>query len=83
MLLLVILSIIPKLPLFLFWNPNFTQISNQKKKKKQSWSWRRISLHFMLFPRQLQETQEKNHRTGSSGPSFFSFPPNFNQPTTK
>ena len=32
MLLLVILSIIPKLPLFLFWNPNFTQISNQKKK---------------------------------------------------
>ena len=32
MLPLVILSIIPNLPLFLFWNPNFTQISNKKQK---------------------------------------------------
>ena len=59
MLLLVILSIIPKLPLFLFWNPNFTQISTQRK-KIPSWSRRRISLHFMLPPHQLQEAQKKN-----------------------
>ena len=36
MLLLVIFSIIPKLPLFLFWNPKFTKISIKKKKYRDS-----------------------------------------------
>lgn len=31
LLLFLVLHIIPKLPLFLFWNLNFTQISNLKK----------------------------------------------------
>ena len=56
---LVIFNIIPKLPLFLFWNPNFTKISIKKNKKIPSCR-RIISLHSMLSPRQLQETQKKN-----------------------
>lgn len=33
---LLVLHIIPKFPLFLFWNSNFTQISNPKKKNSVS-----------------------------------------------
>ena len=48
--------------MFLFWNPIFTQISNiyiyiYIYTPSQ---WRRIFLHFMLHPRQLQEGQKKN-----------------------
>ena len=60
MLLLVIFSIIPKLPLFLFEIPILPRSLLKKKKKKIPLCRRRISLHFMLPPRQLQEAQKKN-----------------------
>ena len=59
MLPLVIFCIISKLPLFLFWNPNFTKISIKKKKKKKPSCRRRTVAVFFFYYVILLQFQHK------------------------
>ena len=77
---LIILRIILKLPCFYFEIPIFPR-SLPRKKCHVAGEEFLYTLCSLLV--NYKKPKEESHRAGSSGSSFFSFPPNFNQPTTK
>ena len=67
---LVIFNIIPKLPLFLFWNPNFTNITIKK--------YHHVGeefLYTLYAPSSsiARSPKEESHHAGISGSYFFPF----------